>query len=343
MKFISLSDVHLADSFDFESSYSNIIRKVKWESFENILESNKDVDFLLISGDLYERNYFMSKDYDRLFKIIEKFAKNVYYIAGNHDYIDKKNDFFFENKPNNLYIFDSERIEFFEYKNARIYGISYDDRIFSKRFNYGINLNKDFYNIGIFHGEINAGNSSYLNLDLERLKEVGFDYFALGHIHKKEDFNNNIRYVGSIEPQSFKDIGEYGYIRYDNGEFNFIKSAKLSFLELSEDLSDYKSINQMLDHIKDKLEGTYKFLKLNINNYDLFDFDEKKIKKELDLTYLDIFYKKSSSYYENLLQSYPDSILEDFYRSLSNVDTDEKVKERALEIGVDAILRSKDV
>lgn len=343
MKFISLSDIHLSDSFDFESSYSNIIRRVKWESFESILEGNKDVDFALISGDLYERDYFITKDYERLFKIIENFGKNVYYVTGNHDYIDRKNDFFFQNKPKNLFVFTSDRMEFFEYKNTRIYGISYDDRIFSKRFNYGLKLNKDYYNIGIFHGEINATNSNYLNLDLEKLKEIGFDYVGLGHIHKREVFGNNISYVGSIEPQSFKDKGSFGYVIYENGKLSYENSSKLYFLDLSEDLSDYKNIGQFIFEIEKKLSGDYRFLKLELNNYDLFDVDEKKLKKELNLIYLDISNQKSLSFYDDLIKKYPDSILSDFYSSLLNEDVDEKIKQRALEIGIDAILRSKDV
>ncbi|NVF10540.1 metallophosphoesterase family protein [Anaerococcus sp. AGMB00486] len=343
MKFINLSDVHLSDSFDFESSYSNIIRRSKWDSFKDILESNKDVDFALISGDLYERDYFMSKDYDRLFRIIENFGKNIYYVTGNHDYIDRKNDFFFENKPQNLYIFGSERIEFYEYKNVRIYGISYDDRIFSKRFNYSINLNKNYYNIGIFHGEITNINSTYLSLDLERLKKIGFNYVGLGHIHKKTNFNNNIYYVGSIEPQSFKDKGEFGYIKYDNGDFFFKESSKLEFLELNEDLSDYRNMDHMIDSIRDMFKGDYVFLRLKLDNYDLFDINEKKLRKELDLIYIELVYKKSLSYYNDLIKKYPNTILQDFYDSLLSLDEDEKVKERALEIGIDAILRSRDV
>ena len=78
MKFIHISDIHLADKLDFDSSYSKLIRKIKWDSFEKILKENKDVDFLLISGDLFERDYFSLKDYQKLFEIFEEFSKNIY-------------------------------------------------------------------------------------------------------------------------------------------------------------------------------------------------------------------------------------------------------------------------
>lgn len=343
MKFINLSDVHLAASLDFESSYSDIIRKVKWESFENILKNNMDVDFALISGDLFERDFFMSKDYEKLFKLIKDFGKNTYYVTGNHDYIDLKNEFFFENKPSNLYIFDKKRMNFFEHKNTRIYGISYEDRIFSKRFNYGLSLNKDYFNIAILHGEISSTKSNYLSLDLSRLKEIGFNYVGLGHIHKRENFGNEIYYVGSIEPQSFKDGGIYGYIYYNGERVNYIDNKNLSFKTINLDLDDFSDFDQVITYLGGEISGSYKFLRLNINNYDKFKVSEKKLYQYLDLTYLKISKEKSSTYYYNLSKNFPNTLLDDFYQKVSKLNMDDPINQKCLEIGMDAILRSKNV
>ncbi|MDU0894293.1 MAG: hypothetical protein E7A85_03355 [Anaerococcus sp.] len=80
MKFIHLADAHLADKSSFDNDLGTIIRKKSWESFENIFKSNQDIDFALIAGDLFERLYFSSKDFDRLFKIFEEFGKDIYYV-----------------------------------------------------------------------------------------------------------------------------------------------------------------------------------------------------------------------------------------------------------------------
>src|SRR5690625_1656754 len=314
MKFISLSDIHLADSLDFESSYSKLIRDLKWESFRDILLKNKDVDFALISGDLYERNYFTMKDFQKLFKIIEEFGKNVYYISGNHDYIDKSNDIFFENKPSNLFVFNSDMFEFFEYKKVRIYGISYSDRIFDKRFNYNLKLNQDYYNILLAHGEIGNEDSNYLNLDFNKLNNMGFDYIGIGHIHKRNKFNDQIYYVGSIEPQSFKYVGDYGYNLYDGDRIRQISSAKLSFKVLSVDLEDFKNLDDLISFINDNLKNKYNFLKLEIDNFDKFEIKKGKIKKESSLKYLELIYKKSKDYYKKITDQYENTLLDDFYK-----------------------------
>lgn len=342
MKFISLSDIHLADSLDFESSFSKLIRDVKWESFRDILLKNKDVDFALISGDLYERNYFTMADYQKLFRIIEDFGKNVYYISGNHDYIDESNDIFFENKPKNLYTFDNQMIEFFEYKKVRIYGISYSDRIFDKRFNYNLNLNKDYYNILLAHGEIGNEDSNYLNLDYNKLKSIGFDYVGVGHIHKRHKFNKEIYYVGSIEPQSFKDRYDYGYNLYDERKIRQISSAKLSFKTLSVDLEDFENLDNLISFIRDRIENNYNFLKLEVDNYDKFEIKTGIVKKACSLVYLELMYKKTKDYYKKLSKQYKNTLLDDFYKKAISLDQTDPVNKRSLEIGFDAILRSKD-
>lgn len=342
MKFIHISDIHLSDKLDFDSSNSKLIRKIKWDSFEKILKENRDKDFLLISGDLFERDFFTLKDYQKLFEIIKDFSKDVYYLCGNHDYIDGKNEIFFSDKPDNLHIFSSERIEFFEHNNVRIYGTSYKDRIFDKRFNYNISLNHDYYNILIGHGVFNENNSSYMDLNLERISNIGFDYVGLGHIHKKQKFSDKIFYVGSIEPMSFKDKGEFGYNLIDENGVKFINSSQISFNIFDFDLNDFKSSEDFEKFLEKKLVKKYNFFTINVSNYDKFNISEKSLKDRLDLTYLKINYLRNQNYYKDLSKIYESTILGDFYQYFDDLDMDDPVNKRALEIGFDAILRSKD-
>lgn len=342
MKFIHISDLHLSDKLYFDSSNSKLIRKIKWDSFEKILKENKDKDFLLISGDLFERDFFTLKDYQKLFEIIKDFSKDVYYLCGNHDYIDGKNEIFFLDKPKNLHIFSSERIEFFQHENVRIYGISYKDRIFDKRFNYNLNLNHDYYNIFIGHGIFNTNNTVYMNLDLEKLSNMGFDYVGLGHIHKKEKFSDKIYYVGSIEPMSFKDKGEFGYNLIDESGVKFINSSQMSFNTFNLNLNDFKSSEDFEKYLEKRLEKKYNFLTINLSYYDKFSLNENILKENLNLSYLKINLIKSQNYYKDLARIYESTILGDFYQYFDNLDMDDPVNKRALEIGFDAILRSKD-
>lgn len=336
MKFIHLADCHLGDRFDFKSGLSNQIRENNKKSLEDILRNNKDLDFLLIAGDLYERSLFTLKDYKELFDCIEEFGKDVFYVAGNHDYIGEENEAIFKMKPSNLHIFNYENLEYYEINSTRIYGLSYRDRIFSKDFSYDIDLDSDYFNILLVHATINNPESPYLNLNLDKLKKIGFDYVALGHIHKWENFGNNIYYAGSIEPSDFSDIYDYGYILFDQGEITHIDSSIMQFYDLELNLDNYKDENELISYLNTKLKSNKEnYLRLNIDG----TVNTKKIKEGIRANHLEIRLTEAESLYD-LVNLYPNSLLEKYWKKFPEELSD--TEKRALELGLDAIYRSKD-
>lgn len=336
MKFIHLADCHLGDRFDFKSGLSNQIRENNKKSLEDILRNNKDLDFLLIAGDLYERSLFTLKDYKELFDCIEDFGKDVFYVAGNHDYIGEENEAIFKMKPTNLHIFNYENLEYYEINSTRIYGLSYRDRIFSKDFSYDIDLDSDYFNILLVHATINNPESPYLNLNLDKLKKIGFDYVALGHIHKWENFGNNIYYAGSIEPSDFSDIYDYGYILFDQGEITHIDSSIMQFYDLELNLDNFKDENELISYLNTKLKSNKEnYLRLNIDG----TVNTKKIREGIRANHLEIKLTEVESLY-NLINLYPNSLLEKYRKKFPQRISD--MEKRALELGLDAIYRSMD-
>lgn len=335
MKFIHLADAHLSDKSNFDNSLGSVIRKKSWESFENIFNENKDVDFALIAGDLFERLYFSSKDFDKLFKIFDNFGKDIYYVTGNHDYFDSYNTIFLNNKPNNLHIFTEENLSLFEKDNIRVYGLSYKDRIYKNDFPYDLKLDKEFFNILLAHGDIGPSPTNYLDLDPARLQEIGFDYVALGHIHKVANIYN-IYYPGSTEPHDFSDIYDYGYIRYDEGEISQIDSSLIKFIDLDIYPNEYESSEDILKYINDSLSDKLNFIRLNLKEKS--DLDTRILKKKINADYLEIKedFKENASIAINL---YPNSLLSKFSKSFEGKD--DEISKLAYELGLEAILRSK--
>lgn len=335
MKFIHLADAHLSDKSNFDNSLGSVIRKKSWESFENIFNENKDVDFALIAGDLFERLYFSSKDFDKLFKIFDNFGKDIYYVTGNHDYFDSYNTIFLNNKPNNLHIFTEENLSLFEKDNMRVYGLSYKDRIYKNDFPYDLKLDKKFFNILLVHGDISPSPTNYLDLDPAILQEIGFDYVALGHIHKAANIYN-IYYSGSTEPHDFSDIYDYGYIRYDDGEISQVDSSLMKFIDLDIYPNEYNNMEEILKYINDSLSDKLNFLRLNLKEKS--DLDTRILKKKINADYLEIKedFKENASIAINL---YPNSLLSKFSKSFEGKD--DEISKLAYELGLEAILRSK--
>ena len=335
MKFIHLADCHLADKSSFSDDLGSLIRKKSWESFENIFLNNKDVDFALIAGDLFERQYFSPRDFDRLFRIFENFKKDIYYVSGNHDYFDDYNRIFLNQKPSNLYIFTKESLSLFEKDKLRIYGLSYKDRIYNKDFPYDIKLDDRYFNILLAHGVLGEDKSNYLNLDREKLDNMGFNYIGLGHIHKSYSFRN-IYYPGSIEPHDFTDIYDYGYIRYDNGKVSFVDSSVLKFKVLDIYPRDFSSIDELASFIDEKLTDRINFLRLNIKEES--DFSILALKNKINAEFVEINYDYKENF-DEILHLYPDSLLTNFNDIFKNKN--DEIALMAREIGLEAIFRSK--
>lgn len=340
MKFIHLADCHLASENVFSSDIGDFIRKKNWETFEKILSENKDADFALIAGDLYERSLFTTRDYQRLLKNIKDYGKNVYYVTGNHDYLGLDNEVFFENKPDNLKLFPTNNPDYYEDGNTRIYGISYEDRIFNVDFDYNLELDRNYFNILLIHGVVDEGTSSYLNLELNKLRTMGFDYVALGHIHKPVTIMDNILYAGTTEAKDFSENLDYGYVLYDEGEISRKIVSNLNFQELVLKTSDFEDYDGLVGHIKDSLPDKINFLRLRLIKDSSLEIDKKYLEKSLNLYYLEI--EEETDYdLRDLLDIYPDSLLTDFVNISKSYNEDDRIIKRAKELAIDAILRSR--
>lgn len=336
MKFIHLADVHLADSYNFDKTLSKKIREASWQSLSNILNSNKDVDFALIAGDLFERAYFTASDFKRLFSIFEDFSKDIYYVSGNHDYFDSYNSIFLENSPSNFHVFGSENLEVFEKDRLRVYGISYKDRIFSKNLDLAIKLDDGFFNIFLIHGDVDREESNYFNLNSKIMIETNFDYIAMGHIHKAHRIDN-IYYPGSVEPHDFTDIYDYGYIRYDDGKVSFIDSSILKFYDMSVNFRDFDNEDDLLTFINQKLLDKKNIVRLEISSDN--DIDERFIRNNIDAIYKEIHIKNERDL-SDMVRLFPNSLLSFYAKKFDNPSGE--IEKLALDIGLDAILRSKD-
>ena len=91
-------------------------------------------------------------------------------------------------------------------------------------------------------------------MNIKSIAASGFDYIALGHIHKPQILiRDNAAYAGAVEPVDRNDLGDHGYIEghLENGRLktNFVPFACRSYeqilLMLRED-STQASLEDML-------------------------------------------------------------------------------------------------
>ena len=284
MRFIHMADIHFDSPFTVLASRNNLanIRRLEQrEAFKKAIEYIKveKIPFLFISGDLYEQEYIRESTIEyinNLFKTIPE--TRIFISPGNHDPFLSNSFYNTFNWNKNVTIFNSE-IKIIETEEADIYGFGFTDFYCENSRIEEIKLkNKNKINILITHGALDASKTldmQYNPLNSNKLKEIGFDYIALGHIHKAnyENNKNNFIYPGSLISFGFDELGEHGFldikINKNNSEIkNKIEENKINNLEIKNEIEENK-INNL--EIKSKIE------KNKINNLEEKNYEKDKI------------------------------------------------------------------
>lgn len=184
------------------------------------IKSNS-VDFLLISGDLFD-GAFVSRETVAL--LCHEFASipdcRVIIAPGNHDPYTFASYYRMAELPENVFVFDSEEVKYFDFpdKNTTVYGWAFtSDALETCPINDEFSvMSQSRINLLVAHGELDAAESKYCPISSKVLAKCGFDYIALGHRHAydgvKECGEGYIAYSGCLEGRGFDELGVKGAI-----------------------------------------------------------------------------------------------------------------------------------
>ena len=300
MKFVHIADMHFDSPFKNladKPGLGDMMRMEQRRAFKKVIEyiQENDIPYLFIAGDLYEQKYIRKSTIEYINNLFKEIPNTKIFISpGNHDpYI--KNSYYNQFAWNENVKVYTNKVEKVETEEADIYGCGFNDFYCEKtRINDFKIDNKDKINILVIHGSLNASETlekNYNPMTKNAIEEKGFDYVALGHIHKRED-STNIVYPGSTVPQGFDELGEHGMIvgnlEKSNLELQFIKTSEIEFEEIELDCTDIISQEELIEKINNLNLNEKKLYKIilngkrnfEINPYNLFkfDLDEKIIK-----------------------------------------------------------------
>ncbi|MFP7494852.1 DNA repair exonuclease [Terribacillus saccharophilus] len=226
LTFIHAADLHLDSQMEgltiAHPAMKNRLQNSTFQSLNQLVQSAIDfnVDFVLLAGDIFDSNRQSLKALVALreaFRMLEEHRIEVYMQYGNHDFTGKQPMMSY---PENVHIFPSEKVETFFYEKngeraAAIHGFSYTTRhIESGKVQEFQVAGQGLYQIGMLHGSLATGGAAdvYAPFRIEELKRTGFDYWALGHIHKREILSEQppVVYPGNIQGRHRKESGEKG-------------------------------------------------------------------------------------------------------------------------------------
>ena len=214
MRFIHLADVHLGAVPDRGCPWSSRREEDIWETFRRVIAGIREnpVDLLFIAGDLFHRQPLLRelKEVNNLFSTIPD--TRVYLMAGNHDYI--KADSFYRDFQweKNVTFFKNEQLTCVkdEKLDVYVYGLSYEHQEIENPLYDSIHpAEGEGVHILLAHG----GDAKHIPMNIKSIAASGFDYIALGHIHKPQILiRDNVAYAGALEPVDRNDLGDHGYI-----------------------------------------------------------------------------------------------------------------------------------
>ncbi|MDX8045702.1 DNA repair exonuclease [Gracilibacillus sp. S3-1-1] len=281
--FIHCADLHLDSPFkglkNIPTDLLAAVRKSTFKALDNLTEQaiKHQVDFVLLVGDVFDQEEQSMQAHMALlkaFRRLEAHQINVYISFGNHDYLASQT--FPRNYPDNVYVFNSETVSSYPFKKgeqvaARIYGFSYENRaVLDNKIKEYQKTDEPCFHIATLHGSIGneqaKEHATYAPFQLSELKEAGFDYWALGHIHKRDVLAEHppIVYPGNIQGRSTKETGEKGCylvtLTENNPSLTFLPLSAMTFEKVEVDAREWTDIPQVTEQLLKKLntytEGT---------------------------------------------------------------------------------------
>jgi len=303
MRFIHMADMHFDTPFTVLNSKAGLGDKRRLEQrevFKKVIEyiKSEKIEFLFIAGDLYEHNYIRKTTIEYINNLFKEIPRTKIFISpGNHDPLLKNSYYNTFNWNKNVYIFNS-KIKKYEFDDICIYGYGFEDFYCNNSKCGEIKIeNKNKINILITHASLDSSKKielQYNPIKEKELKDIGFDYVALGHIHKKTIFDN-IVYSGSIISFGFDELGEHGILdveliknnceknkfKINNSENNKNK-LNIKFIKLDERIFEEKIIN--ISEINTEEELIEKINQINLENKKMYKIIlEGKRKFEVNL------------------------------------------------------------
>ena len=310
-----------------------------------------EIPYLFIAGDLYDHEYVRQSTIDFINDCFKQILNTKIYITpGNHDpYL--KNSYYAKYKwSQNVKIFTS-KVEKVETNDFDLYGYGFEDFYLKESKIDEINIeNRDKLNILITHASLDGGyddKRDYNTISSSKLKRLGFDYIALGHIHKLNlsNENKNIIYPGSTIALGFDELGEHGMIvgniEKEQVRVEFVKLDDKEFREVQLDITNInepEGLLQTLEEIEFEEKKLYKIILIGnrnfeINTYKLYkQIEVRNIIKVKDRTKIGYDLNKIANN-ATLKGIFAKEMLDRF----KDENIDKETLEKAIEIGMEAL------
>lgn len=301
ISFIHAADLHLdSPMVGLKHLPATIFTRVKESTFTALKKLTataieQRVDFVILAGDLFDGEDRSLRAQSRFRTEMLKLSEQeipVYVVHGNHDHLN--GSWVHLDMPENVHVFHSEvetkRLQTKSGEIVHLYGFSYPTRhVFARKIDDYMKIAGADFHIGILHGNESSGteHDNYAPFSVSDLQEKDYDYWALGHIHKRSVLSETppIIYPGNIQGRNKKETGTKGFYHVTLTELeakkDFVETSDIVWEKVDVDAASASSFHDVLqlcqstiEHFRRDKTGT--LLTLILKNIQLEDDQEKR-------------------------------------------------------------------
>ena len=271
VRIIHTADIHLDSPLRSlalrDHALSEAVEAATRVAFQKIIETaiEERAKALLISGDLFDGKQrsartavFLTSQLDRL----RTANIRVFYIKGNHDAENQLTGGL--DLPDNVHVFTGrgEKVQLTD--DIWIHGVSFTQRqtpdSLVPRFDTPV---AGAVNIALLHTSVGGaqGHDVYAPCSVSELVATGFDYWALGHIHKRQIYSEEPWVVMPGIPQG-RDMGEAGaksatLLTIDEGKIDVteIQTSAVEFISHSIDISNIENDDALRTLLREEIKN----------------------------------------------------------------------------------------
>ncbi len=272
-RFLHAADIHLDSPLKGlagqEGAAAERIRMATREALGQLvgLAIEEAVDFLILAGDIYDGDW---RDYKTGLFFTAEMARlkaariPVFLLHGNHDaesQITKKLAL-----PDNVAVFATRKAETLQLDDLKValHGQSFRERDVTDNLalSYPDPLPGHF-NIGVLHTGLGGmgGHANYAPCSLNDLVGKGYDYWALGHVHRHQVLHQrpHIVFPGNLQGRHIRETGAKGAYLVTVEDSEVVDLAHLPcdlvrWTELAISLTAAPSFGAVIDYLRNHLE-----------------------------------------------------------------------------------------
>lgn len=241
---------------------------------------SRQVDFVIVAGDIFDSVRASYRDYLRFFEGLKRLdAEGIpsYLCTGNHDPLSLWQKDFFALPPSaTMLAADHPDFALFERDGrplAIIAGRGYPNKVWSCHEDISEGLTRRDaiaalgpaaeeapFAVGVLHTGLNL-DPVKAPTNPDKLLRAGFDYWALGHIHRRfvnDENDPRVVFSGCVQGRDVRETGSRGVYaveleRHARPRLTFVPTASVVWEQLAVDISDCANIPALVKKVMREL------------------------------------------------------------------------------------------